>query len=114
MAAKIIEDGYSTAGFNSTGKLVSSDLALVRAEVPGEHGDWIFVVIGTDFCWVKGLPANSGYLLYKLPLTGPQSAWQEQINAYAQKGPDESLKSVSVPVGTKTALAQPRLFILSA
>ncbi len=113
MSAKVIKDGYSAAGFDASGQLKQANLALVIAELPGPRGDVMFVIIGSDFCWIHGLPTGQGYTMTKQPLTGPQSTWQVQIEAYVANGPDESLSKTTVSVGTKTALAQPRLFIIS-
>lgn len=113
MSANILEAGYKTAGFNQAGQYVESDVSLVRATVPGPNGEWMFVVIGNNFCWIHGLPSGQGYQMYKIPLTGGQATWQEQIKGIVEEGPKEDLPSETIPVGTQTALAQPRLFIVS-
>lgn len=71
MSAKVIQEGFATAGFNQKGELVQQDLAMVHAEVPGSNGEWCFIIQDTNFCWVKGLKSGKGYKLYKrCQLTG--------------------------------------------
>ena len=113
MSAKIIQEGFRTAGFNKAGEYAEAEVAMVRAEIPGPNGEWMFVVIDGSFYWVKGLPSGKGYLKYKLPLSGGQSEWQAQIQRYAQEGPKDSLQSTFVPAGSKTALAQPNFYIVA-
>jgi hypothetical protein len=113
VTAKAIQEGFTTAGFDQDGNLRQVDLAVVMGEVPGPNGEWMFVVIGSDFCWVKGMPEGQGYEIFRFPLEGDTGSWQAQIEAYVQAGVPDSQKGALVPAGEKTALAQERFFILS-
>jgi len=111
MSAKVIQEGFSTVGFNQAGEMVQHDVAIVHAEVPGPYGDWCYVVIGSNFCWVKGL--EKGFNLYELPLKGSQDGWEQQIMNYVMGGPREDVPYTAVCVGVKKALAQDNFFIIA-
>lgn len=113
MGAKIIEMGIASAGFSVNGEIVFQNLAMVQAQVPSPKGDWMYVVIENSFCWVKGLPANQGYEMYKLPLTGAWQNWRKQILAYYKDGPDEGHETTFVPAGIRTVLVQDTFFIIA-
>ncbi len=114
MSAKVIQTGFATVGYPTTGDLVQSDMAIVRTAVPNSHAQWMFVVIGNDFCWVKGLPVGEGCLMYKIPFTGPKSKRNAEALEYVKKGPDESHELTFVPLGSKIALARANLYLVSA
>jgi hypothetical protein len=114
MTAKVIQEGYTTASFNKAGKLQEENIAIVLVQVPGKNGDWMFVVQGSDFCWVKGLPEGEGYLVYKLPLSGAQDSWKQQVEAYSDRElPDRNEKHTFVAAGDKIALPQDNVFIIA-
>lgn len=113
MSARVYQEGFKMAGFDDNGQYKETDVSIIRAEVPGPNGEWMFVVIGNKCCWIHGLPAGQGYEMYEIPLTGSQSTWQAQLDSIAQDGPKEDQPMVAVPMGTKTALAQADFFIVS-
>ncbi len=113
MSATIIREGLVAAGFNDSGQFEQKEVAIVLGGVPGENGEWCFIVKGTSFCWVKGLEQGQGYLLYEYPLHGSQDTWQQQIETYMGKNPNEQDEHIQVVAGTKIALAQDDFFIIA-
>ena len=116
MSAKVLRTGLSTVGFDAQGELQAADVAAILAEIPGQHGDVCFVVIGKDFCWVRGLPKGRGFEMSKHPLNGPKETWQQQIEDYASMDAAAMMKATGTThhaVGTKLNLAQPNMVLVS-
>lgn len=113
MSAKVIQEGFVTAGFDQSGEMQKADVAIVLGEVPSLRGEWMFVIQNGSFCWVKGLPKAQGYYIHQYPLEGDTSTWQGQIKKYVELGVPYSQTGTLVPVGTKSALDQEDIYIIS-
>lgn len=107
MTAQVVQRGFAVIGVDQT-----VPTAVVRVEVPGQFGEWCYVVQESNFCWIKGLPEGEGYLIIKLPLSGSEATWQEQINSYLKAEPDES-QGTRVPAGSESELAEPHYFLIA-
>jgi hypothetical protein len=111
MTAKIVEEGLQTFGLNEAGDIVKADVALVHVHLPGKNGNWCYVVIGHEFCWVEGLEV--GCNLYRLPLHGEEGSWLNQIEAYLAVGTPPTVAPEFLSPGHRTQLWKPNIFLIA-